>query len=172
MRTKMDALSWKRAAVLVPLIDHDSGLTMLFTRRVGTLNKHAGEISFPGGKADPDDDSDVDTALREGWEEISLKRPSVTLLGELPFFYTSTGYEVRPVVGIVVKGTILKANPTEVAEIFEVPLAYLMDPANHVLKTKIVDGRTYSVYAISYQNHYIWGATAGMIRSFYERLYA
>ena len=79
---------------------------------------------------------------------------------------------MRPVVGIVAREAILKANPTEVAEIFEVPLAYLMDPANHVLKFKIVDGRTYGVYAISYQNYYIWGATAGMIRSFYERLYA
>lgn len=170
-RAKQDRQSWKRAAVLIALVNRDDGLTMLLTKRAGSLHKHSGEVSFPGGKVEPSDNDDQDAALREAFEEIGLKREAFSILGELPFHYTSSGYEVRPIVGIVQKDTTFKANQCEVAEIFEVPLSYLMNPANYLVSSGISGKQKHPFYTISYQNHYIWGATALMIRSLYERLY-
>ncbi|WP_297323277.1 CoA pyrophosphatase, partial [uncultured Bartonella sp.] len=143
---------------------------LLLTKRTDILDKHKGQIAFPGGKKEKNDQNDEETALREANEEIGLDRRNFSKLGELCCYYTSTGYEVKPIVGIIDKGTQFVRNGQEVAEIFTVPLSFLMERKNYVLATKKLGNEVRSFYAISYENHYIWGATAGMIRALLERL--
>lgn len=160
------------AAVLVPLVQRAEGLTLLLTQRTDHLTDHAGQISFPGGRAEDYDADPVATALRETEEEIGLHRRHVDVLGSLPDYLTGTGYRVTPVVALVRPPFTLTADPSEVAEIFEVPLAFLMDGGNHQrLSTMLPDGRR-SFYAMPYERFYIWGATAGMLRNLFHFLRA
>lgn len=169
-REKADRRSWQRSAVLVGVIEKTGEAHLVLTKRTEKLHRHKGQIAFPGGKREKNDKSDDDTALREAYEEIGLDRRFFTKLGELEFYYTSTGYEIKPVVGLIGECAQLVKNDDEVDEIFTVPLAFLMDKKNYVVASKMVGTEKHSFYAISYENHYIWGATAGMIRSLAERL--
>jgi len=151
------------AAVLVPVVNRESGLTVLFTRRASHLNDHAGQISFPGGRSEPGDAGAAETALREAAEEIGLVAARVEVLGKLPEYVTVTGYRVTPVVGLVTPPLDLRLDEFEVAEAFEVPLEFLLDPANQLRNGIVHEGRERHYYAIPYRQYYIWGATAGML---------
>lgn len=158
------------AAVLVPIIGRPE-LTVLLTQRTDTLSTHAGQIAFPGGRVDPGDASAVDAALREAEEEIALDRSFAEPLGFLDSYRTGTGFMVTPVVALVRPGFTLTPDASEVADVFEVPLRFLMDPANHQKHSREWLGRQRHFYAMPYQGRYIWGATAGMLRNLYERLF-
>jgi 8-oxo-dGTP pyrophosphatase MutT (NUDIX family) len=161
------------ASVLMPLVQRPDAITMLLTQRTAHLTDHAGQISLPGGRAEPDDASAIETALRESEEEIGLARDRVEVLGTLPDHFTGTGYRVTPVVGLVHPPFDLRADPFEVAEIFEVPLAFLMDGMNHQRRSITLPGggrRTF--YAMPYERFFIWGATAGMLRNLFHFLRA
>jgi 8-oxo-dGTP pyrophosphatase MutT (NUDIX family) len=160
------------AAVLVPVVRHDTGLTILFTRRTDHLYDHAGQISFPGGRTEAHDASPAGTALRETFEEIGLPQSQVEVLGTLPEYTTVTGYHVTPVVGIVRPPLTLSLDAFEVAEAFEVPLTFFLDPGNHQRNTLQYQGRTRHYYAMPYEQRYIWGATAGMLMNLYAFLTA
>jgi 8-oxo-dGTP pyrophosphatase MutT (NUDIX family) len=161
------------AAVLIPLVARPDGLTILLTQRTDHLNNHAGQISFPGGRAETVDATPADTALREAEEEIGLRREHVEIIGQLPDYLTGTGYHVVPVVGLITPPFDLAADPNEVAEIFEVPLAYLMNGAHHNrLSIDLPTGGRRSFYAMPYQRYFIWGATAGMLRNLFHFLRA
>lgn len=160
----------REAGVLVPVIERPEGLRVLFTRRTDHLHAHAGQISFPGGGAEEGDDSPEATALRETTEEIGLAPERVELLGRLPEYRTVTGYRVLPVVGLVKPPFELRPDDFEVAEVFEVPLAFLLDPRNHRRETMKRDGRTRHYFAMPYRHYYIWGATAGMLMNLYAYL--
>jgi 8-oxo-dGTP pyrophosphatase MutT (NUDIX family) len=164
----------KNAAVLVPLVQREDGLTMLLTQRTAHLNHHPGQISFPGGRAETYDSSPIETALRESEEEIGLQRRHTTIIGVLPDYITGTGYRVTPVVGLLTPPFELVADPGEVAEIFEVPLAFLMDGLNHQrLSVDLPEGAgRRSFYAMPYERFFIWGATAGMLRNLFHLLRA
>jgi 8-oxo-dGTP pyrophosphatase MutT (NUDIX family) len=157
------------AAVLVPVINRGDELTVLFTRRTAHLYDHAGQISFPGGRAESGE-SPRDTALRETAEEIGLVPDRVEVLGHLTEYTTVTGYRVTPVVGLVQPPFDLAVDDFEVAEVFEVPLAFLLDPANHQRNQLIHEGLERYYYAMPYGPYYIWGATAGMLMNFYAYL--
>jgi 8-oxo-dGTP pyrophosphatase MutT (NUDIX family) len=161
------------ASVLVPLVERPEGLTVLLTRRTAHLTDHPGQISFPGGRAEAFDDSPVDTALRETEEEIGLHRRHVEVLGVLPDYLTATGYCVTPVVALVAPPFEVEADADEVAEIFEVPLAFLMDGANHQrMSFDLPEGGRRSFYAMPYGDYFTWGATAGMLRNLFHFLRA
>ncbi|HEU4777726.1 MAG TPA: CoA pyrophosphatase [Telluria sp.] len=162
------------ASVLIPLVEREEGLSMLLTQRTAHLTDHAGQISFPGGRAEDYDDSAIDTALREAEEEIGLHRRHVDVLGTLPDYVTGTGYRVTPVVALVRPPFELTPDPNEVAEIFEVPLAFLMNAANHRrLSFDLPEGAgRRSFYAMPYERFFIWGATAGMLRNLFHFLRA
>ncbi|MFQ5953950.1 MAG: CoA pyrophosphatase [Kiloniellales bacterium] len=151
------------AAVLVPIFDRPEGMTVLLTRRTEHLNDHAGQISFPGGRIEPGDAHPEAAALREAAEEVGLRRDRVALVGRLDTYTTRTGFRVTPVVGIVSPPFSLRLDPVEVVEAFEVPLDFVMDPANHQRHSRRFAGRLRHFYALSYRDHYIWGATAGML---------
>ena len=159
-----------QAAVLVPIVHREPDLTVLFTQRTSHLNDHAGQISFPGGRVEPEDPTPEETALRETEEEIGLDRAHIEVLGRLPEYITGTGFRVTPVVGWVEPGFALTPDAFEVAEVFEVPLAFLLDPANHQQKSIVWEGRERQFHAMPYQSRYIWGATAGMLLSLYHAL--
>ncbi|NML24210.1 CoA pyrophosphatase [Zoogloea sp. G-4-1-14] len=153
------------AAVLVPIVMREGGLTMLLTQRTDHLHHHPGQVSFPGGRVEEGDVSPMDTALRETEEEIGLARRHVELLGALPPYRTGTGFEVVPVVGLVAPPFELALDDFEVAEAFEVPLSFLLDPDNHQRHSMEVRGSLREYYAMPYGGYFIWGATAGMIVS-------
>jgi 8-oxo-dGTP pyrophosphatase MutT (NUDIX family) len=160
------------AAVLIPVLRRDEGLTVLFTKRTAHLHDHAGQISFPGGRAEPEDPDLETTALREAAEEIGLQAERVEVLGRLHEYITVTGYRVTPVVALVDVPVELKLDAFEVAEVFEVPLAFLLDPRNHQRNSVMWEGRERQYYAFPYGRHYIWGATAGMLMNLYAYLAA
>ena len=160
----------KPAGVLVPLINRPQGVTLLLTQRTAHLQKHAGQISFPGGGWEPGDPDLVSTALRETEEEIGLDRSHVEVLGQLETYETSTAYGVAPVVGWVEPPFTLNVDPFEVAEAFEVPLAFVLDTANHKRESATRDGRQRFFYVLPYEDRYIWGATAGMLVNLSEAL--
>lgn len=160
------------AAVLVPLVLRPHGVTVLLTQRNANLTDHAGQVSFPGGRAEDYDADAIDTALRESEEEIGLARRHVEVLGTLPNYLTGTGYCVTPVVGLVQPPFEVIADPSEVAAIFEVPLAFLMDGANHQRLSVDLPGGRRSFYAMPYEGYYTWGATAGMLRNLFHFLRA
>jgi 8-oxo-dGTP pyrophosphatase MutT (NUDIX family) len=151
------------AAVLVPIVAHPTGLTVLFTQRTAHLKAHSGQVSFPGGRAEPADGSPEVTALRESEEEIGLARELVEVLGRLPEYFTRTGFRVTPVVGLIQPPLALAPDPGEVESVFEVPLAFLRDVRNHQRHTREFQGRSVGYYAMPYGDRYIWGATAGML---------
>lgn len=159
------------AAVLVPLVDHAHGMSVLLTQRTAHLNDHAGQVSFPGGRVDPGDASREATALREAEEEIGLPRERIEVLGCLPEYHTVTGFSVTPVVGYVEPPFELTLDAFEVADVFEVPLAFLMDPANHQRHAFVYQGRRRSYYAMPYEGRFIWGATAAMLLNLRRALY-
>jgi 8-oxo-dGTP pyrophosphatase MutT (NUDIX family) len=161
-----------QASVLVPLVRRAHGLTLLLTQRTDHLTDHAGQISFPGGRAEDYDSDAVDTALRESEEEIGLARRHVEILGSMPRYLTGTGYCVTPVVGLIEPPFEVTADPSEVAAIFEVPLAFLMDGANHQRLSVELPGGRRTFYAMPYEGYYIWGATAGMLRNLFHFLRA
>ena len=162
------------ASVLVPLVLRDEGLTVLLTERTTHLSSHSGQIAFPGGKADPEDADATDTALREAEEEIGLQRRHVEALGSLPIYTTGSAFIVTPVVALVQADYSMTPNPHEVADVFEVPLAFLMDPANHRRHRVEWAGSQREWFSMPYTDavaeRYIWGATAGMLRNFYRFL--
>lgn len=158
------------AAVLVPLVVRPAGLQVLLTKRTAHLNHHPGQISFPGGRIEADDASPVAAALRETREETGLAPGSIELLGSLPEFDTTTGFRISPVVGMVHPPFALNPDPFEVAEIFEVPLSFLLDPANHQRHEIVWHGRLRHYWAMPWGDYYIWGATAGIILSLAQAL--
>ncbi len=158
------------AAVLFPIVLHDAAHTVLLTQRTAHLKDHAGQIAFPGGRVEEFDLSPVHTALRETAEEIGLSSQQVNILGFLPEYRTGTGFRVTPVVATVQPPFDLLPDPFEVAEVFEVPLAFLLDPENHQRHSLHYRGALRSYFAMPYGDYFIWGATAGMIRSLSERL--
>jgi 8-oxo-dGTP pyrophosphatase MutT (NUDIX family) len=158
------------AAVLVPVIDHAGAPTVLFTRRTAHLKAHSGQISFPGGRAEPDDPSVEFTALRETQEEIGLAPGRVEVVGRLSEYFTRTGFRVTPVVGVVRPPLELVPDAREVDEVFEVPLAFLLDSRNHRRASREIGGRTAHYYEIEHNNRVIWGATAGMLINLYRML--
>ena len=159
------------AAVLIGVVDHAEP-TVLLTQRAAHLNDHAGQISFPGGKIDPTDGSPLDAALREAWEEIGLKREFIDPIGYLDLYGTSFGFRILPTVARVKPGFELRINESEVDEAFEVPLSFLMDATNHQIHSKDFRGIARSYYAMPFEQRYIWGATAGILRVLYERICA
>ena len=161
------------AAVLVPLLAIEGEPSILFTRRAVGLPHHQGQVAFPGGRHHPGEDADLAaTALREAQEEIGLAQERAELLGRLPEYVTVTGYRVTPVVALVSPPLDLRPDPFEVAEIFEVPLAFLLDPANHLRNTVLQEGKRRRYYAMPFREYYIWGATAGMLMNLYGFLRA
>jgi 8-oxo-dGTP pyrophosphatase MutT (NUDIX family) len=158
------------AAVLVPLIERPEGFSVLLTLRTSELKRHAGQIAFPGGRREPEDLDMIACALREAEEEVGVSPQNVEVLGQLDPYLTITGYEVTPVVGALSPPLNVKPDPVEVADVFEVPLAFLMDPANHRREQREVKGLTRAFYAMAFGQRYIWGATAGMILNLVEVL--
>lgn len=168
----------RAAAVLVPLVVRDTGLWVMLTQRADHLSDHAGQISFPGGRREPFDVDAVATALREAQEEVALAPERVEVLGALPDYLTGTGFRVTPVVGLVHPPFTVSADTLEVADIFEVPLAFLMNPANHQVRVLRWEGGERRFFAMPYPrpgaggHYFVWGATAGMLRNFYRFLAA
>ncbi len=150
--------------------DRPEGATVLLTRRTAHLNSHAGQISFPGGRTEPEDPSPEDTALREAEEEVGIPPGKVEVIGKLDIYRTVTNYAVTPVVGIVDPGFEMRPDPYEVAEVFETPLGFLMDSTNHHRHTGWFNGIARRWWAMPYGEYYIWGATAGMLMNLHERL--
>ncbi len=166
-----EKITLKPAAVLLPLIlRHEP--QVLLTQRTHHLTRHAGQVAFPGGRADANDISLVETALRETQEETGIDPAFVTVAGFLDAYETGTGYAILPVVGILSDGFGLSPHAVEVAEIFEVPLSFLLDPANKQQQSREFQGRLRSFYSFTYEGHYIWGATAAMLLNFAERISA
>jgi 8-oxo-dGTP pyrophosphatase MutT (NUDIX family) len=157
------------AAVLVPIVDRPSP-TVIFTERPKTMRKHPGQISFPGGRIDPGDDGPVAAALREAEEEIGLPREAVEVIGTTDRYRTVTGFEVTPVVAVVRPGFTLRAHPGEVADVFEAPLHFVLDPARQVVRTAEWRGRERTYYEILWEGRRIWGATAAMLVNLSRRL--
>jgi 8-oxo-dGTP pyrophosphatase MutT (NUDIX family) len=158
------------AAVLIPVVDHPQP-TVLLTQRSAHLSDHAGQISFPGGKIDPIDATPLDAALREAFEEVGLTREFIDPIGYLDLYATSFGFRILPTVARIRPGFQLTINAAEVDDAFEVPLAFLMDPDNHQLHSREFRGMERSFYAMPFAERYIWGATAGILRVLYERIY-
>lgn len=172
LRSHPDTLAAARpAAVLIPAIAH-STVTLLFTQRTAHLTAHAGQIAFPGGKAEPYDADPLATALREAHEEIGLLPELVTPLGTLDRYLTGTGYHITPVIGLVDPAFTPILDTNEVADTFEVPLPFLMDGSNYQRHSRIIEGRDRHFYAVPYGERFIWGATAGILRNMRERFFA
>jgi 8-oxo-dGTP pyrophosphatase MutT (NUDIX family) len=166
------ARTLKPAAVLAPIVRRPQGWTMLLTQRTADMPTHAGQIAFPGGRIQPEDAGPVAAALRETEEEVGIAASFITPIGAIPPYETVTGFSVTPIIGFVEPGFELKPDPREVADVFEAPLSFLLDPANHERHSREWQGGTRAYYVMPWQNRFIWGATAGMIKLLYDRLYA
>ena len=162
----------RAAAVLVPVVDRAEGAGVLLTKRSAHLRAHPGQIAFPGGRIDPEDRSVRDAALREAEEEIGLDRGLVRVIGYGDAYLSGSGFRIVPVVALVEPDHELSLNPAEVDEAFEVPLSWLMEPENHERRTREFRGGLRFAWAIAHGERTIWGVTAGIVRSLYERIYA
>jgi 8-oxo-dGTP pyrophosphatase MutT (NUDIX family) len=160
-----------KAAVLLPLIPRAQPM-LLFTRRTDTLARHSGQVSFPGGRSEAGDPSPMATALRETFEETGIAPSFISVAGYLDRYLTGTGFDIQPVVGLLADGFALAPDPREVADIFEVPLAFLCDPANRRRESREIGGRQRTFYAFTYRGHEIWGATAAIVVNLVEHLNA
>ncbi|MFQ5973373.1 MAG: CoA pyrophosphatase [Alphaproteobacteria bacterium] len=158
------------AAVLVPLLDRPEGISVLLTQRTEHLRDHSGQISFPGGRIEPGDPSPEAAALREAEEEVGLQPELIEVIGRLDTYETRTGFEVTPVVGLIDPPERYRIDEVEVAEVFEVPLEFILDPANHERRGRMFQGQVRLFYVLPYRDRYIWGATAGMLVNLYEVL--
>ncbi|MGB0696146.1 MAG: CoA pyrophosphatase [Rhodospirillaceae bacterium] len=160
------------AAVLVPLVAHPDGLTVLLTQRTAHLRNHGGQVSFPGGRLEEEDDGPETAALREAEEEINLPPDAVTVVGRLDDYVTITGFLVTPVVGLVDPASlgVLEPDPSEVDDFFEVPLDFILDPAHHRREVKHYKDEVRTYFAIPFQERHIWGATAAMLMNLFEVL--
>jgi 8-oxo-dGTP pyrophosphatase MutT (NUDIX family) len=165
-------LQLRDAAVLVPVVDDGDDAKVILTQRTTNLRKHSGQIAFPGGGVDPEDGSPERAALREAQEEIGLDPAYVETLARLPDYYAATGFRITPVLSVVERGFQLKLNPSEVEKVFEVPLSFLMNEANHQRGSRDWNGTERHFYLMPYESWNIWGITAGILRTLYERLYA
>jgi 8-oxo-dGTP pyrophosphatase MutT (NUDIX family) len=161
---------WKQAAVLVPVVTHPREQTVLLTRRTEGLLEHAGQVSFPGGVSEAMDSDSMQTALRETEEETGLERCFIEIVGFLDGYLTVSGYAVTPVVGLVRPDFRLRPDPLEVAEVFEVPVKFLRNPANRQVRARRVGDRNVGYYLFEYNQHAIWGATAAMLVNFFDKL--
>ena len=158
----------RAAAVLVPIVDHSSGLTVLLTERASHLKNHPGQISFPGGRIEPSDGGPLEAALRESEEEIGLPREHVQVVGYLNPYLVISGFWITPVVAFVRPGFVLQADASEVASTFEVPLTHILDAANHQARERVLGNVSIQVHDIPYLQHNIWGATAAVLMSLYR----
>ena len=156
---------YRAASVLVPIVNRTPDITILLTQRTEDMPSHAGQVAFPGGRRQDNDADAVATALRETEEEVGLDRKFVDVIGSYDLYRTGTGYEITPVVGIVTPGFTTRADPREVAAVFEVPLDHFLDEANHRIDSRMAQGRERRFYAMPYGQRYIWGATAGMLKN-------
>lgn len=172
VRLPGEGIRLKDAAVLVPVIDDGDEARVIFTQRTRTLRNHSGQISFPGGGIDAQDRSPEEAALRETEEEIGMSRRFIDTVGRMPDYISGTGFRIKPVLAVVRRGFTLTPNPAEVDEVFEVPLSFLMNPANHSRGSRMFQGRERFFYEMPYGERYIWGITAGIVRSIYERFYS
>lgn len=170
LRRALHQRPMRPAAVLVPLVERKGGLTVLLTLRTAHLSAHAGQISFPGGRVEDHDPDAIAAALRETHEEVGVAPTHVEVVGCLDQYRTGTGFSITPVVGFVRPGFRLVPDPGEVAEAFEVPFDFFMDPANHKRHRMTWQGREREFYAMPYQQYYIWGATAGMLHNLYTKI--
>jgi 8-oxo-dGTP pyrophosphatase MutT (NUDIX family) len=168
----LPALPLVSAAVLVPIVTHPQGMTVLFTTRTPHLSAHAGQVSFPGGRVEPGDVDESAAALREAEEEVGLTEDQIRLIGRLDTYVTRTGFRIYPLVGLVAPPLDLRPDPHEVADVFEVPLEFLIDPANRHRHSRIYEERERFFWAIPYEDRYIWGATAGMVVNLSELLWS
>jgi 8-oxo-dGTP pyrophosphatase MutT (NUDIX family) len=157
--------TFRPASVLVPLVVREPEITVLLTQRTEDMPSHAGQIAFPGGRRQEEDVDAAATALRETEEEVGLSRTFVEVIGAVDSYRTGTGYEITPIVGIVTPGFTVHADPREVADVFEVPLAHFLDERNHRIDSRVWQGRERRYYAMPYGERYIWGATAGMLKN-------
>ncbi len=164
--------AWKMAAVLVPVVAREPEATVLLTLRTAHLTAHSGQIAFPGGKIEKGDATPVDTAIREAQEEIGMPPELVTPLALLDLHNTGTGFRIVPVLSLVDPSFTPVPDPGEVADVFEVPLSFLMEEQNHLRHLREWKDRRILFYAMEYEQRFIWGATAAMLRNLYERLYA
>jgi 8-oxo-dGTP pyrophosphatase MutT (NUDIX family) len=160
------------AAVLIPVVDHGAEASVILTKRAETLRNHTGQVAFPGGRIDPSDVSPEAAALREAEEEIGLDAAHVEVIARMPDYVSGSGYRIAPVLSIVRPGFSLTLNPHEVDAAFEVPLRFLMDPTNHIRESREFDKQLWTYYDMRHGERRIWGVTAGIIRTLYERLYA
>jgi len=161
----------KEAAVLIGIVERPAGLSVILTKRTEHLSSHSGQVAFPGGKIDPEDRSAQAAALREAQEEIGLDGDEVEILATLPDYYSGSGFKIFPVLGLVSQDADFSINKNEVEYMFEVPLSFLMNSANHVTASKFFRGAERHYYEMPYNEHYIWGVTAGMIRVLHDRVF-
>jgi 8-oxo-dGTP pyrophosphatase MutT (NUDIX family) len=158
------------AAVLIPVVNREDELKVLFTRRATNLAQHAGQISFPGGHIEESDNEPIDAALRETEEEVGLPRHHIDVIGQLENYISRTGFEITPIVGVIEPPFTVVPQPSEVAEIFEVPLSFLLNPENHHRHIREISGENREFYAMPFGEYYIWGVTAGILVNLYEYL--
>ncbi|MGF0538750.1 CoA pyrophosphatase [Agrobacterium sp. ES01] len=171
---EIEGIRLKDAAVLIGIVDDGDGedAKVILTQRTSTLRKHSGQIAFPGGGIDEEDATPEVAALREAEEEVGLHPSFVETVGRLPLYLSGTGFRIQPVLAVVQRGFTITPNPDEVDEVFEVPLSFLMNPHNHRRDSRMWQGKVRHFYTMPYHDYYIWGITAGILRTLYERLYA
>ena len=172
IKARLAATRLRDAAVLVPLVDYGEDTKIILTRRTDDMPSHPGQVAFPGGAIDPGDGTAEVAAMREAEEEIGLPRSFVEPVGRLPQYLAPTGFRITPVLAVVRRDYPMEINRNEVEDAFEVPFSFLMDPANHKRESRIWEGKERHFYTMPYGERYIWGVTAGILRTLYERLYA